>query len=232
MAFLVGRPRTAQTGSAGGVLTLTSPAPAVIELAWARAGEVEADPGLLDPEEMRRAQGQAQEADRACFLAAHTLLRRRLAERVGGEPGALEIIRDACPRCGGPHGRPCLADRSGLHFSLARSRDLILVGLAEAPIGVDVRGVASPDTVRRVTPQLHPREQRAILAAPPGRSRALFTSVWARKEAYLKGLGVGLEEDLAACCLTDEADAAPDGWVVVDVAAPAGYAAAAAVRAA
>jgi 4'-phosphopantetheinyl transferase len=55
--------------------------------------------------------------------------------------------------------------------------------------------------------------------------------LWTRKEAYLKGLGVGVNHGLASEYLgTEGGAAAPAGWSVLDVAVPSSYAAATALR--
>ena len=67
-------------------------------------------------------------------------------------------------------------------------------------------------------------------AAPESARPAAFARCWTRKEAYLKGTGAGLGENLAVTYVgTGGQPAAPDGWTLSDVPVPAGYAGASAV---
>ncbi|HEV2887692.1 MAG TPA: 4'-phosphopantetheinyl transferase superfamily protein, partial [Jatrophihabitans sp.] len=133
----------------------------------------------------------------------------------------------ACPNCGAPHGRPAVADR-GVHFSLSHGGDLVLIGVAGTPVGVDVEALPDPQVAADLTTRLHPGEQREITADED--PQLAFARVWTRKEAYLKGVGTGLSRGLSADYLgTCDPAALPAGWSVLDVPVPAGYAAAAAV---
>ncbi|WP_449472848.1 4'-phosphopantetheinyl transferase family protein [Streptomyces tanashiensis] len=101
----------------------------------------------------------------------------------------------------------------------------------DAPVGVDVEPWPSPGTAADVAEAFH-RAERAEPAALPARERpAAVARCWARKEAHLKGVGIGLGEDPARTYVgTGTTPAAPPGWAVTDVPALPGYAAARAVR--
>jgi 4'-phosphopantetheinyl transferase len=185
----------------------------------------------LDPDERRRAAALRRPEDRRRFVAAHLLLRQLLARRLGMEPQQLTFRRDPCPNCGGPHGRPAVnvpAHLKSTQFSLSHSGDVVLIGIACAPIGVDVEQVPPDRTVSEVAGVLHPEERREIETAPAELRRSAFARIWARKEAYLKGVGIGIGGDLSADNLAG--DGAPSGWSVVEVPAGDGYAAAVALR--
>jgi 4'-phosphopantetheinyl transferase len=206
------------------------------ELWLLRLADVDAaqlDLSTLDGEERRRAAALRLPRDRLGYLAAHVLLRQLLGARVGIAPEEVAYYREPCLSCGGPHGRPEL-DRPPrpLHFSLSRSGDVVLIGIASALIGVDVEALPSREAVNEVSALLHPAEREEIDSAAATQRPAVFARLWTRKEAYLKGVGIGVTHDLAADYLGSEGRAAaPVGWRVVDVAAPAGYAAAAALEA-
>ncbi len=198
----------------------------------AYAAEAERAEELLSAEERERVSRFIRAADRDRYRTAHVALRRELAARTGERPEALEFVREPCPVCGGPHGRPALAGE-GPHFSLSHAGDVVLLGFAAAPVGVDVEEHPRAETVDEVATTLHPSE-RAELAALDGVSEraAAFARCWSRKEAYLKGTGTGLGEDPSVTPVGTAAEgpASPPGWHLADIAAPEGYAAAYAVR--
>ncbi|MCX5442020.1 4'-phosphopantetheinyl transferase superfamily protein [Streptomyces sp. NBC_00056] len=174
------------------------------------------DDSALDADERARAAAFVRNSDRGLYLAAHISLRRLLGACLATSPGNLRFTREPCPQCGGPHGRPALpGPHPPLHFSLSHCEGLVLIGVAGSPVGVDAERVPDPGTVGDLVKVLHPAE-RADLAALPAEARAAaFCRVWSRKEAYLKGVGVGLGRALDADYVGDRPrhDAVhPSGW--------------------
>ncbi|QIQ01144.1 4'-phosphopantetheinyl transferase family protein [Streptomyces liangshanensis] len=212
-----------------------APRPGVVDL-WlldvSRQTEETLDLSVLDAEERRRVAAFVHGRDRIRYAVAHTALRRVLGACVGRAPEAIELGRDTCPCCGGPHGRPVLADPPfPVHFSLSHGGDLVMIGVASEAIGVDVEPVALRRAVGDLAAVLHPAEQAELAELPADGRPAGFTRVWTRKEAYLKGIGTGLGRDLAADYLGTTGRAAlPAGWTVVDVPTIPGHAAACAVQ--
>ncbi|MEV6110143.1 4'-phosphopantetheinyl transferase superfamily protein [Streptomyces sp. NPDC051940] len=184
---------------------------------------------LLDAQEGARLRSLRREADRRTYLAAHVTLRRVLGERLGVPPEDVVFEREPCVSCGAPHGRPRVAGGAGgVHFSLSHSGELALVGLAGAPLGVDVEAFPAPPVVADLVTALHPAEQAELTALPERERVAAFTRVWVRKEAYLKGLGAGVVRSVAL----DHVGAGPSPaplpapWTLRDVPCPPGYGAA------
>ncbi|MCX5199457.1 4'-phosphopantetheinyl transferase superfamily protein [Streptomyces sp. NBC_00249] len=176
------------------------------------------DTSDLDDRERARAARFVSPRSRARYVAAHIALRRVLSTYLGLPAGELAFGRDPCPGCGGPHGRPVLTGSGSVpHFSLSHSRGLAVVAVAATPVGVDVQYVPPARTVERCAPALHPREQTELAAVPEVRRPEAFARLWARKEAYLKGIGTGLSRSPAADYLGDDPRAHPLGWRVHDL---------------
>ncbi|MEU8774116.1 4'-phosphopantetheinyl transferase superfamily protein [Streptomyces sp. NPDC048606] len=195
----------------------------------AGAASVTLDRTPLDAEERARAAGFARPVDGYRYAAAHLALRRVLSAYRGVGPGELGFVREPCPGCGAPHGRPALAGATGPHFSLSHTGGMVLIAVAGRPVGADVEGLPAPDRVAGVVEALHPAERAAVGAAPPALRPAVFARLWARKEAYLKGLGTGLGRGPDLDYLGDPGPGAPprpSGWTVRDVTAGPGHAAA------
>ncbi|MFE6819669.1 4'-phosphopantetheinyl transferase family protein [Streptomyces sp. NPDC057677] len=237
-------PRSGPRSSASGTLLLAPlpppralPRPGSLDLWLLRVSDARGtglDAGVLDATERQRAAGLAHAEDRVRFTAAHLALRRLLGTYLDTLPQDIRYGRETCPCCGGPHGRPTVLGASrGLHFSLSHRGDLVLVGTAVAPIGVDVDLVADPGGAAELAAMLHPAEQREIEALPPPRRPRALARLWTRKEAYLKGLGTGLGRDPAADYVgSGSPDGAlpPAGWTLLDIPVDRGYAAAVAVH--
>lgn len=174
------------------------------------------DDSALDADERARAAAFVRRSDRDLYLAAHISLRRVLGACLGTSPGSVRFTREPCPQCGGPHGRPGLpGPRPPLHFSLSHCEGLVLVCVAGSPVGVDAERVPDPGAVDDLVKELHPAERADLAALPAGSRAAAFCRVWSRKEAYLKGVGVGLGRALDADYVGDRARHGavhPSGW--------------------
>ncbi|AJE44540.1 4'-phosphopantetheinyl transferase superfamily protein [Streptomyces nodosus] len=191
--------------------------------------------GELDETERRRANAFRRRGDRALYVAAHIALRRLLGGYLRTPPTELAFARADCPRCGGPHGRPVLAGAGpdAPHFSLSHSRGAVLVGVARAPVGVDVERLPGPERVDVCRSALHPYEQQELAGCRAPDRPAFFARLWARKEACLKGMGVGVGGWTSEVYLGEggpDAPTRPNGWSVLDVPCGPGHAAAAAIR--
>ncbi len=229
---------------------LSGPGPAAPELWLLRLSDLRDDGsggasglavGELDADERSRADAFVHEADRVRYAAAHIALRRLLGAATGTPARELALVREPCPCCGAPHGRPALADQYAagggaagggpLHFSLSHGGDLVLIGTAAVPIGVDVEALPGDAAVDDLASVLHPGERAELDALPADLRVAAFAGIWTRKEAYLKGLGTGLGRDPALDYLGATGLApAPAGWTVTDLDVGPGHAAAFAVQ--
>lgn len=153
---------------------------------WDTTG-VTTDPATLSDSERRRLDSLRREDDRRRFAAARTLLRATVAEATGADPGAVRV-EQRCTRCGGAHGRPTVAvdGRRGVHVSIAHAGEVVMVAVADRPVGIDVEPMA------RSVGDLGP-----VVLAPAERARRSADDVdllrtWVRKEAILKATGDGL----------------------------------------
>lgn len=151
---------------------------------------------LLDATERNRLGRLSTIADRRRFTSAAALLRVTVADHLDIEPHSIRIDR-TCADCGRPHGRPrVLRTGHDVHVSVSHSGGFVGVALTEiAPVGIDVEAVTA-DLDDLVDVACHPDERSAIVTSRD------FTTVWVRKEAVLKAMGVGLRRDPATVVVT------------------------------
>lgn len=206
-------------------------APKLRFLSLRGAAPGEEDLALLDHDERRRASLLRDPADWAAYVRAHAFLRRVVGQHLETAPEEVAFVREPCPCCGAPCGRPAVGEPAkDLHFSLSRSGGWALVAIAADPVGADIEALPDHDTLADVSRVLHGDERAEITSAPTHERPEVFARIWTRKEAYLKAIGVGLAHDVATDYLASaESRARPKGWRVENVPAPRGYAAATAV---
>jgi 4'-phosphopantetheinyl transferase len=176
---------------------------------------------------------RAAPADGDAVASALLLARQAVAEACGVRADAVRLRR-RCPRCGSTaHGAPWAerADDGPVpRLSMSRTADLVVVALAEVPVGVDVeRGGGADDALAGV----------ALAAGePPAAGPGGVLRTWVRKEAVLKAAGTGLGVDPRALRVSDASGrplvtttgpaAPPDGtrWWLTDLDLGAGHVAA------
>jgi 4'-phosphopantetheinyl transferase len=146
---------------------------------------------LLDPAEIDRADRFRHDLHRTRFVVRRARLRQWLGRQLGLAPDAVRIATDAM-------GKPCVPgwDR---HFSTSHSRDTMLIAGAAVRVGCDIEAIATDFDWRPVAERLFAAEESEALAAmadAPG--RIAFFHCWARKEAFVKALGLGLSHPLDA----------------------------------
>lgn len=180
------------------------------------------------PEDRRGLTESLDEAERARWArlrvggdrwaVAHGARRQVLAAYLEVSPGRLRFEREAL-------GKPRLAGGVSLQFNASSRGGLALLAVANgSELGADLERedtASDPDMVAREF--LSDLDRAAIAAAAPHERRHAFALAWARHEALRKLHGTGLGEPLPA-----RRGDLP--WVVRNVPAPEGHAAAIAVR--
>jgi 4'-phosphopantetheinyl transferase len=139
---------------------------------------------LISDAEWTRAAGLRREQDRNDFLAAHALLRTAAGRLIERAPQGL-TVHQQCPTCGGPHGRPRLAQDARVQLSLSHTRGYVAAAASFVPVGVDVERVpCGPLDPATAALALSPSEFDAVTVGPhPGWA---FVRQWVRKEALVK----------------------------------------------
>jgi 4'-phosphopantetheinyl transferase len=172
----------------------------------------------LSADERERALRYREHADRARFAWRRGWLRRLLADYLPFDSADLEFSRDA-------RGKPCLSrpKASWLRFSLSHSAGVAVFAVTRSrEVGVDVERVRADFPFDDVARRMFPPDEREALEALSKEERVdTFFRMWTRKEAYLKGIGIGLSE---------EPMGDPDDWRLASFDAGAGFAAAVAVE--
>jgi len=176
----------------------------VVELdAGLAAGDDEetAEPGpelvVLAADEQVRAARFIRARDRRRFVSCRAALRQILGGLLDASPGSLQF------RAGG-QGKPELVPepacdepsdcRHPLRFNVSHSAELALIAVCRGrELGVDIERVRPFAEADRIVASFFSTAEQAAFASIPDEVKArAFVRGWTRKEAILKGLGIGL----------------------------------------
>jgi 4'-phosphopantetheinyl transferase len=179
---------------------------------------------LLDEAERARAARFRFARDHRRFVVRRGRLREWLGEQVGERPERLAFST-------GPHDKPALAH--GPHFSLSHSAEWMMAAFADVDIGCDIERIDDAIEWRPLADHLFAPAERAALAGftEPG-GRIAFFDCWARKEAFIKAIGLGLSHPLDAFTVSvgDNPGISENGWAIAASAPRPGYAGAVVAR--
>jgi 4'-phosphopantetheinyl transferase len=182
---------------------------------------------LLDAAERDRARSFRFERDRRRFIVRRARLREVLGAASGRDPRDLDFATNE-------YGKPVLLG-SQLCFSASHSAERWLVAVGMQELGVDCERIDPQIDWRGIGRSLFgPCEVAALEACRPDMVIDAFFSCWARKEAFVKALGVGLSYPLDAfeVSVTPEAAllAGCMGWAITSLAVGPEYRAALVVK--
>ena len=115
-----------------------------------------------------------------------------------------------------PSSKPFIPGHPEIHFSLSHCERCVACAVAPVPVGIDVETLQYDPSLAQMVCSA---EEMALIDASASPEEA-FTSLWTRKESYLKMTGEGLRDDLKSVpgsdsrCITDTRIAAGEGYAL------------------
>jgi 4'-phosphopantetheinyl transferase len=168
----------------------------------------------LDPEMQQEIMRYRQESDRKSRVLARKII--QLFLNTGDHNNdTFQFVLDK-------YKKPSLP--GGPFFNISHSGNYAMVGFSEQPVGVDIEEKKAIDW-ELIAAQFHATEQQYINEQE--NQQDAFYRIWARKEAYLKAVGVGILKGIKTVnaledIIIDEAGA----WQLHDIEIDPGYASA------
>ena len=153
------------------------------------------------------------EADKKRCAAAGLLLWEHLYHRhpeqftvsynAAGKPSVLyrsDFISDT-PNSSAQISHADISTPSVPFFNLSHSNDFVMLAISDTPVGCDIERVHKAILSHHV---FHPKELARLLSLPEGDVRDReFLRLWTAKEAFLKAIGTGIDENAASYDLSD-----------------------------
>ena len=150
---------------------------------------VTSDYDLLLKEEQEKSQAYAREEDRIRYVLGKIYLKKLLASYLKTDPYNLEFKYS-------DQQKPILENYPMVNFNISHSGDYIIIGFANKwSVGVDIELMTTHvDLYNMIINCMSSTEVSAILNSEMPRN--MFYKYWTRKEALLKGIGIGLTDRL------------------------------------
>ncbi len=141
----------------------------------------------LSPEERHRSERIRHALTQRNFMVGRGCLRHLLGRHLGQPPASLSFTY-------GPQGKPSLGQgNGGLEFNLSHSGDYVAIAIADRPVGMDLEQIRRLNSLPALCGRcLTPGEQSILLNLAEPQATLQFFRYWTAKEAYLKGMGLGL----------------------------------------
>tara|TARA_R110002020_G_scaffold235877_6_gene448193 strand:+ start:74 stop:814 length:741 start_codon:yes stop_codon:yes gene_type:complete len=159
---------------------------------------------LLTSEELEKSSSFVHQEDRYRFVLGKIYLRKLIAKYLKIDPkdvrfGMLE------------YNKPYLLNMPNLNFNISHSGDFLIIGITNRwPLGVDLERMNSNvDLYNLIYSTMSSTEIGSILNSHS--PREIFYKHWTRKEAFLKGVGIGLTDRLKDISCNDGLNLVPSG---------------------
>ncbi len=174
---------------------------------------------LLNADELERAGRYLHERNKHRFTLSRAMLRCLLAKYTSTRPMAIQFSTTG-------NKKPCIAG-SDLQFNVSHSGDVVLIAIANEPVGIDVELVDDGFDFSDVLPISFSRDEAALVDQF---GRESFYRYWTRKESLAKASGNGLDSNMQSLPAIDGTQHLNAGiiestgsWVVNSFDAAVGY---------
>lgn len=113
--------------------------------------------------------------------AAHSLLRRSVADKLSVSDEQIAILKDA-------NGRPYIQGVNDIFVSLSHSKGTVMCAVSDKEIGVDVEMCSKRR--KTVESRVFTDRETSLIDKAENEDEAFYT-LWTLKESYLKAIGTG-----------------------------------------
>ena len=149
---------------------------------------VEALSYYLEAQEKDRAQRFYKEQDKNRFIISRALLKLVLANHSQSAVSKIILAYHE-------NKKPYLPSHPALHFNVTHSEDYALIAIANSAIGVDIEYIAKNDALINTVTHIFNKQEVAFIQEALDTHYAFYT-LWTRKEAFVKALGKGIDDDI------------------------------------
>lgn len=144
--------------------------------------------GLLSADERERAGRYHREKDRERFIVGRSVLRILSGRYL--DQDSLYIVFEA-----GQNHKPYIKGADALHHNLSHSGDIVLIAFSKAPVGIDAEQHDKHLHYQDIMQICYDQAEIEMVERSATHTEDFYL-LWTRKEAFLKMLGKGIDDDL------------------------------------
>lgn len=156
---------------------------------------------FLSDSEHRRANRYHFLKDKNRFIICRSLLKILLSEHIGLDINQIIIDVDA-------NKKPYLSSHPSVYFNVSHSVDYAIIAIAKNPVGIDIEYINKEFNYNDVLPTVfHQIEMDEIEISKE--KHLSFYKLWTRKEAIVKAIGKGINDDISKISGMDGSQSVP-----------------------
>lgn len=142
---------------------------------------------FLNSKELNRAERFHKELDRNRFIIYRSILKFVLAAHTKLDIKNIHLDYNS-------NKKPYLASHPSLCFNISHSQDYAVIAVSLNQVGIDIEYMPQNFNFTNLIPDIFIDDEILIIQNAVNKKHAFYTS-WTRKEAFVKALGKGIDED-------------------------------------
>ncbi len=142
---------------------------------------------FLNPEELSRAERYYKDKDRSQFIICRSILKFILAAYSKIDVNTIHLDYHF-------NKKPYLSSHPWLYFNISHSEDFAVIAISRNKVGIDIEYIAKDFDFTNLLPDIF--DNNEVLAIQNAvNKKHTFYKLWTRKEALVKALGTGIDDD-------------------------------------
>jgi 4'-phosphopantetheinyl transferase len=93
-----------------------------------------------------------------------------------------------------PNKKPYLVSHPWLHFNISHSKDFTVIAISRKKVGIDIEYMSKDFNFVDLLPVIFEKKEISTIQNAINKTYSFYTA-WTRKEAFVKALGKGIDED-------------------------------------
>lgn len=142
---------------------------------------------FLNSQELKKTKRFYKEIDRNRFIIYRSILKLVLGAYTNLNVKNIHLDYDF-------NKKPYLASHPWLHFNLSHSEDFAAIAVSRRKVGLDIEYMSKDFNFTSMLPDVFDDEETTIIQKANDKKNTFYT-LWTRKEAFVKALGKGIDED-------------------------------------
>jgi 4'-phosphopantetheinyl transferase len=142
---------------------------------------------FLNSTELERAKRFHKELDKNRFVICRSILKIILAAHTKLDVNNINLDYHF-------NKKPYLASHPSLHFNISHSEDYAVIAISQNKVGIDIEYVSEDFNFKEIMSDVFNDNEILAIQKAADKKHAFYTS-WTRKEAFVKALGKGIDDD-------------------------------------